>query len=91
MKKFKFSFINSIFFWVVTILLYLPILMLVLFSFNDSTLLVFPLKAFTLKWYGQLMGADELLRSLYNSLAVGLVSSLVSTSVLCWVPWAPWR
>jgi spermidine/putrescine transport system permease protein len=71
--------INSVFFWVVTILLYLPILLLIVFSFNDSTFLIFPLKGFTLKWYSQLMGADELLRSLYNSLLVGLISSIVST------------
>ena len=31
--------------------LYLPIVMLVVFSFNDSPMLVLPLKGFTLKWY----------------------------------------
>jgi len=79
MKKPGASTINFIYFWIITILLYLPILLLVVFSFNDSTFLIFPLKAFTLKWYSQLMGADELLRSLYNSLAVGLISSIIST------------
>jgi spermidine/putrescine transport system permease protein len=54
-------------------------LLLVVFSFNNSIFLVFPLKEFTLKWYSQLIGADELLRSLYNSLLVGLGSSIVST------------
>jgi spermidine/putrescine transport system permease protein len=42
-------------------------------------LLVFPLKGFTFKWYSQLLGAGELLRSLENSLLVGLSSSLLST------------
>ena len=35
--------------------LYLPILLLILFSFNDSLTLVFPLKGFTLRWYGELL------------------------------------
>ena len=79
MKRLSISGLNRIYFWVSALLLYLPIMLLIVFSFNNSTLLIFPLKGFTLKWYSQLMGATELLRSLYNSLAVGLVSSLVST------------
>ncbi len=58
--------------------LYLPILLLVLFSFNDSTLLVFPLKGFTLKWYQNLLNARELLQAVRNSLVVGLVSSFIA-------------
>jgi spermidine/putrescine transport system permease protein len=79
MKEQGASRINAIYFWVITALLYLPILILIAFSFNDSTFLIFPLKAFTLKWYSQLMGAKELLHSLYNSLIVGLGSSILST------------
>ena len=79
MKKISAPTVNAFYFWIITILLYLPILLLIVFSFNDSTFLIFPLKGFTLKWYSQLMGADELLRSLYNSLAVGLVSSIIAT------------
>jgi spermidine/putrescine transport system permease protein len=71
--------ISAIYFWAITILLYLPILLLIIFSFNDSTFLIFPLKGFTLKWYTQLVGATELLHSLYNSLTVGLGSSILST------------
>lgn len=58
--------------------LYLPILLLVIFSFNDSTILVFPLKGFTLKWYQSLTNARELLDAVRNSVLVGLGSSLVS-------------
>jgi spermidine/putrescine transport system permease protein len=79
MKKPSTAGVNSLYFWFSILLLYLPILLLTVFSFNDSTLLVFPLKGFTLKWYSQLMDAGELLRSLQNSLLVGLGSSLLST------------
>jgi spermidine/putrescine transport system permease protein len=79
MKKLRPTIFNRLFFWLSIFLLYLPIGLLVIFSFNNSTYMVFPLKGFTLKWYSQLMGANELLRALYNSLLVGLFSSLIST------------
>src|SRR3972149_471611 len=61
--------------------LYLPILVLVVFSFNDSLTLVFPLKGFTLRWYGEVFDSPELLKALRNSLWVGLASSLVATAL----------
>jgi spermidine/putrescine transport system permease protein len=67
------------YFWLFTAFLYLPIVLLVIFSFNNSQVLVFPLKGFTLKWYQNLLGAQELLDSVWNSLILGLVSSLVAT------------
>lgn len=79
MKKLSPSRINGLYFWAITILLYLPIFLLIIFSFNNSTLLIFPLKGFTLKWYSLLADAGELLRSLYNSVAVALGASIVST------------
>ena len=40
--------------------LYLPVLFLPLFSFNDSIYISFPLRGWTLKWY-QVMLANEAL------------------------------
>ncbi len=59
--------------------LYLPIILLVIFSFNDSPVMSFPLKGFTLEWYRQLFQADELLKAVGNSLLVAFFSSLGST------------
>ena len=67
------------FYLLVAVFLYLPILLLIIFSFNDSVLLTFPLKGFTLQWYQDLFQADELLLSVRNSLVVGIVSSIIST------------
>jgi spermidine/putrescine transport system permease protein len=61
------------------VFLYLPIALLVLFSFNNSPVLVFPLKGFTTRWYEQLLQAGELKNAVVNSLVLGLVSSLVAT------------
>lgn len=61
--------------------LQLPILLLIIFSFNDSVLLVFPLRGFTLQWYRELLQATELINAAKNSLVIGLVSSVVATAL----------
>lgn len=73
---------TSLSFWyfvLFTALLYLPILLLVVFSFNDATTLTFPLKGFTLRWYERLWQATDLLGSMWNSIVLGVLSSLVAT------------
>ncbi len=62
-------------------LLYLPILMLFLFSMNSSASLSFPIKELTLDWYKKLFAADEILRAARNSLSVALGSSLAATAL----------
>lgn len=71
--------LGSLYYWLVALFLYFPILLLIVFSFNDSTNLRFPLTGFTLRWYQELFGAGELLQSLWNSVWVGLWSSLAAT------------
>lgn len=59
--------------------IYLPVLFLPLFSFNDSIYVAFPLKGFTLKWYEQMMNNAGLLEALWNSVKIGAIVALVST------------
>lgn len=68
-----------LYYWLLVIFLYLPILLLVIFSFNDSESLRFPLKGFTLQWYETLLETEELLEATQNSLVVGLFSSIAAT------------
>jgi spermidine/putrescine transport system permease protein len=79
MDKTKWPSPGSIYYVAVCVLLYLPILLLAFFSFNDSTTLVFPLKGFTLRWYGQLFDNSELLKAVGNSLMIGFGSSVAAT------------
>ena len=58
-----------------------PVLLLPLFSFNEGTIVAFPIKGFTLKWYAELAGQEALLRSLLNSVIVGGVSAVLATSL----------
>jgi spermidine/putrescine transport system permease protein len=62
------------------VFLYGPVLLLPLFSFNDATYAVFPLKGFTIKAYQQMINDPSLLKSLKNSLMVATGVSIVSTA-----------
>lgn len=58
--------------------LHLPILVLVVFSFNASVYSV-EWTGFTLEWYRRLLGRPDILRGLRLSLEVGLVAATLST------------
>jgi spermidine/putrescine transport system permease protein len=59
--------------------LYVPVLLLPLFSFNDSLFIAFPLRGFTTRWYEQMFEDVAMQRALWNTLKVGAVASLSST------------
>jgi len=61
------------------ILLYLPIVILLVFSFNAGTRLSFPLDGFTLDWYTGVFADGALLESARNSLLVATGSATVAT------------
>jgi ABC-type spermidine/putrescine transport system permease subunit II len=58
---------------VVGLMLFGPLVILVLFSFNDSNVLAFPLEGLTLKWYSQALSDPTLQKALANSFQVAFV------------------
>ena len=68
---------QSIFSLVMFFYMYLPILVLTVYSFNDSAYSA-GWEGFTLKWYTKLMGDTRILRSLQHSLTVALVAVGIS-------------
>jgi len=58
--------------------LYVPLAIVVLYSFNDSRLNA-EWVGFTLGWYDKLFHNDDMLAAAWNSLLIGLTASLVST------------
>ncbi len=58
--------------------LYVPLAIVVVYSFNDSRLNA-EWVGFTLDWYRRLAGDGEMLQAAANSLIIGLAASLVST------------
>jgi len=60
--------------------IYLPVLILVVFSFNNTrSVAVF--SGFSTEWYTSLAHNDELLDAARNSLLVGLITTIVSTII----------
>jgi spermidine/putrescine transport system permease protein len=74
---------SPLFFYVVLylIFLYIPSLMLPIFSFNDSIQMSLPLKGFTVKWYVEMVNQPGLLAALGNSFKVALPVAIISTSL----------
>lgn len=64
---------------VLLLLLYLPIVVLFVFSVNASTTVAFPLRGFTFDWYERMLSSPALLRAVWNSVEVAFGSSLVAT------------
>lgn len=62
-------------------LLYGPVLLLPVFSFNDSIYIAFPFKGFTFKWYQEMVSNSALLAALRNSLTVAIPVSILCTAL----------
>lgn len=60
--------------------LYAPIIVLIVFSFNNSKSRG-TWSGFTLKWYIELFKDAEILKALYNTLIIAIVSAVVSTVI----------
>ena len=59
--------------------IYLPVVVLVLFSFQDGILPVFPFTGPSLQWYEKMLANERLVESLINSVVVAILSSIVAT------------
>jgi len=55
------------------LILYGPLLILAIFSFNDSIIIALPLEGFTTKWYTQMFRDPLVLEALKNSLLIAFV------------------
>ena len=69
------------FYAVVVALLYLPIAILFVFSFNAGTSLRFPIEGLTLDWYGSVLGNGPMLAAARNSLVVGIAAATVAVTL----------
>ena len=65
-------------FWLTFVFLYLPIDVVVILSFNDSSNL-FVWRGFTLDWYGELFRDQAILEGLVNTLIVATGSTAIAT------------
>ena len=61
--------------------IFLPVVVLVVFSFQDGRLPVPPFQGFTLKWYAQITSDGALMTALGNSALVAFLSSAVALTL----------
>jgi len=60
------------------IFLYAPIVLLIIFSFNDSRFASAKWEGFSLRWYGQLFHNEAISTALKNSLIISLSATIIS-------------
>ena len=76
----KSKFFNNLIIALVLIFLFLPIFVLVLYSFNESdTNIVF--KGFTFKWFVELFNNKSLIEAFFNTILIALCSTVISTVI----------
>lgn len=78
MRKNKLS--SKLYLAVVYLFLYAPIVVLIVFSFNDSKSRN-TWAGFTTKWYTQLFSNELIIKSLLNTLLLALISSVIATII----------
>ena len=72
--------ISKIYSSIIFIFLYAPILVLIIFSFNDSKSRV-SWSGFTFKWYMRLFEDKQILNALSNTIIIAIVSAAVATII----------
>jgi spermidine/putrescine transport system permease protein len=58
--------------------LYLPVVVLIVFSFNDNMVTTLPLKGFTLGWYRAMLANEDMLAAIGNSLYVATAATILT-------------
>lgn len=66
---------------VVFIFLYLPAVVIAAYSFNDSSLMTWPLSGFSLRWYDDAFHDADLMAGVKNSLVVAVTSTAIALVV----------
>jgi spermidine/putrescine transport system permease protein len=74
----------------VFIFLYLPIVLLIAYSFNSSRQAI-EWKSFTFAWYGQVWHDRELIDALYNSLIIASITTVISVVLGSSAAWLLYR
>jgi spermidine/putrescine transport system permease protein len=58
--------------------LYFPIVVLIIFSFNDNVVTTLPLRDFTLDWYRKALSNEDMLRATWNSFHVAFFATALT-------------
>ena len=68
----------TLYLWIIYCLLYIPIFIVIAFSFNNSKYTI-SWKGFTLKWYSELIGNTTLIDATFHSITLATISATCAT------------
>ncbi len=63
------------------VFIYLPIMFLPVFSFNDAIYVSFPMKGFTLNWWQEMFNQSGMHKALWHSIVVAVPVCVISTTL----------
>ena len=72
--------VKSIYLVIIMLFLYLPIVTLMVFSFNESKSM-FKWAGFSLKWYKEMFRDEQMLSAIWNTFSIAIVSSIIATII----------
>jgi len=74
----------------VVLVLYIavPILVTAVMSFNDATVIRFPIHAWSVRWYGDFLGSPQWVDALKNSFVIAIGTTAISTTSGVLAAWA---
>lgn len=78
------------FWWLTLVFLYLPLAVVVMFSFNAANSAA-SMTGFSLRWYHQLFANDQIMSAFGNTLVLALASSLIALAIGCLIGYGMYR
>jgi len=69
------------YFWLIVLFLYTPLVVLLVFSFNDSTIATLPYSGFTTKWYHDAFDNSEMVDAMKLSAKIAILNSMFATAL----------
>ena len=78
LKNYKPSFNSSLWIGLALVFLYLPLLVMAIFSFNDSKSLS-NWSGFSLRWYQELFANQQMIDAIIVSVSIAILSTVIST------------
>lgn len=79
-KKRRFQIFSNVYSFIIYAILYIPVLVMMIFSFNDQRYNYY-WNGFTTQWYGKLLHNDALIGSLWYSVVIAVLSTVISVLI----------
>lgn len=79
-KKRRYDIFSNVYSFIIYAILYIPVVVMMIFSFNDQRYNYY-WNGFTTQWYGKLLQNDALIGSLWYSIVIAVLSTVISVLI----------